>query len=269
MDNFIALTEARRLFTDAIGHHRILNVRYAHPDEEEAHEYRLAPLMMGGATDETTPEAANGLFAYSIPDSHQPRRPLPRVLCLDVGRFISIENTAGVFDPRAPGRDKELAQLERCLELMLTRFRSCVPSIEDLEDCRASVLARVWNKPIVGQLVVGDRLDELKYWLHRCIQNDLRNRHRSRRREAALRARAAFASSSLMSPFESIDFNLQLQQTIDRLQPYQARLVSLAYVEGLSPEEIASLEHRTVVAVRRAISRARQAIRDRWDLEER
>lgn len=186
---------------------------------------------------------------------------------LHLRRSSSIEDPEGILNSVALSPERGIAQLQESLDRMLARFRSWLPSRDDLEDCRASVLSRVWNRPIVGQLIDEARFSELNDWLFQCIRNELRNRHRARTREAALRSRAVFASPPPVSPYESIDFNVQLQQTIDNLPPNQARLIHLAYVDGLSPEEIAVRENRSLVAVRRALSRARKAFRDRWDSE--
>lgn len=256
------------MLDDAIGHWRILKVLYVPADEEEALEYRLAPVIVDDSTDATSPAGANMIVGYWISDSTQPGSPFLRVLRLDLSRFISIENTAGVFDPVAPSREHELAQLQECLDLVLPRFRSWVRSMDDLEDCRACVLERLWNEPTVQQLLDEARFAELKGWLHECIRNELMDCQRSRRREAALRAQAVVASSWLESPHQSTDFDLQLQQTLDKLRPCEAKLISLAYVEGLSPEEIAVLQGRSPDTVRRALSRAREAARDQWHLEE-
>jgi RNA polymerase sigma factor (sigma-70 family) len=178
----------------------------------------------------------------------------------------AIEDKAGVFDPVAPGREKELAQLEECLDGVLPRFRAWVPSTDDLEDCRASVLERLWNEPTVLQLIHEARFAELVWWLRSCVRNELLNLRRWRRREHALLARAVVAAPPSTSTCESCEFKLQLQRALDELQPYHARLIRLAHVEGLSLEEIASRERRSPVAVKRALSRARKEIRDRWDI---
>ena len=254
------------MFDEAIGHWRILRVRYVPANEEEALDYRLAPVIFDDSTDATSPVGPLMIVGYWISDSYQPRWLYPRVLRLDVSRFISIENTAGVLDPLAPSRETELAQLQDCLDRVLARFRFWVPSMDDLEDCRGCVLFRAWNEPIVEQLIHGARLAELNGWLRQCVRNELLDWHRSRRREAALRSRAVVASPPLMSPYQSIDFGIQLQQTLDNLPPSQARLICLALMEGLSVEEIALLEDRRPVAVKRALSRARKKIRDRWEI---
>lgn len=76
------------------------------------------------------------------------------------------------------------------------------------------------------------------------------------------------ASVTRASPYDFIDFKIQLQHTLDKLQPDQARLFNLAYVEGLPLEEIAQSEGRSLVAAKRAISRARERFRALWDSEE-
>lgn len=186
---------------------------------------------------------------------------------LDLRRSYSIEDPGEAPDPLASCREQQIAQLQRCLDLILARFRSWVPSMDDLEDCGASVLARVWNSPIVEQLIEEDQIAELSCWLHQCVRNELLDRRRSRRRERARLAIAAASCPRVSSPYQPIEFRLELQQALNELQPYPARLFILAYVEGLPLEEIALLERRSLSAVRKALSRAREAIRERWDSE--
>lgn len=179
-----------------------------------------------------------------------------------------MEDPDEPHNPLTSSREQRIAQLHGCLDLVAARLRTWVRSLDDLEDCRASVLDRVWNSPIVEQLIAEDRITELNCWLQRCVRNELLSCYRSRNRAAALRAKASMASATRASPYEFIDFRIQLQHTLKKLQPDQARLFNLAYVEGLPPEEIAQLEGRSLIAVTRAISRAREAFRNRWDSEE-
>lgn len=266
MDRFIPLTKAHRVLTDAIARRRILRVLYVRVDEEVAIELRLAPFDIGGTDYAPSLTNAHTLYAHLISKGNERGLSTPRVMGLDVRRFISIEDTDEVFDPVALNREQRLVQLEGCLDLVLARFRSWVPSLDDLEDCRACVLARLWNQSTVHQLIDGARFAELNAWLHRCIRNELLNRHRLKTREDTILARAMAENPPPTSPYQSSEFNLQLQQTLHKLPPHQARLVILAYVEGLSYEEIALREGRSLEAVKKALSRARATIRDQWDL---
>ena len=268
IDKFVPTAEAGRMFAEAISCGTIFRVLYSHAYGEEALEYRLVPIMMDGLTDVASSAGCHMVLAQSFSNWNGPRLPLPRILRLKVGRFVSIEKTAGILHPMARSREKELAQLQECLVLVFSRFRSWVPSVDDLDDCRARLLLRLWNEPTVHNLIGRGRLAELNNWLLSCARNELLNWKRSRTRASALAARAASSFPAIVSPHEFIDLNIQLQQTLDRMRPSQARLLHLAFVEGLSPEEIALLEGRTVVAVRKAISRAREVFRVRWDSEE-
>lgn len=186
---------------------------------------------------------------------------------LGLRRSCSIEDPGEARNPLASCQEHRIDQLRRCLDLILPRFRSWVPSMDDLEDCGASVLARVWNSSILEQLIEEDQIAELRCWLHQCVKNELLDRHRSRRREGVRLARAAASCPPVASPYQAIDFRLQLQQALNAMQPYLARLFILIYVEGLPPQEVASREGRSTAAVRKGLSRAREAIREGWDSE--
>lgn len=70
-----------------------------HVDGEEAVDHRLAPFDIGSTNPATSLKNANMLYAYLYTHKNKQGLPSPRVLGLDVRRFISIEPTGEEFDP--------------------------------------------------------------------------------------------------------------------------------------------------------------------------
>ena len=60
----------------------------------------------------------------------------------------------------------------------------------------------------------------------------------------------------------------RVMQIIDTLPTLQQTIMRLRHVEGMEMSEIATLTGSSEVAVRKALSRARQAVRERFRLSE-
>jgi RNA polymerase sigma-70 factor (ECF subfamily) len=62
--------------------------------------------------------------------------------------------------------------------------------------------------------------------------------------------------------------SIEIEDVLSRLNPDQARLLRLIYVDGFRPNEVAAATGRREGTVRMALARARQAFRDQWDADD-
>ena len=97
-------------------------------------------------------------------------------------------------------------------------------------------------------------------------RRDERHEEQSALTDASLQKRALKRPKSLEETVFDIQINEQLQLAIQELPEIQRRRFVLCYEFGLTYEQIAQMEGRTVSPIKRSIDRAREKIRTRINL---
>lgn len=167
-----------------------------------------------------------------------------------------------------PISQRDLDAMRAALDRVIARYRARAASPDDLEDCRVVILARVWSKSVVRDLGDEGREGALMAWLNRCVKNELLNASRVRKRETGLRGDQWEATVLADDPWVAIESRMRIIKCLQELPVQHARLLWLAYAEGLSIAEIATHEGKSVEAIKKALARVRSTVRARWSQEE-
>lgn len=152
--------------------------------------------------------------------------------------------------------EKEFESEAIALRTMLENTaRRWLCSSDEAEDAVQDVMLKLWN--------MHDELHSPMAGLARVlVRNCCVDRIRRRRITLAIEyADTTDASSAAVGQGDRLDY---IMAVVDALPAYQQMILRLRHMEGMSTADIAKLTGSSEVAVRKALSRARMAVRMRY-----